>query len=253
MNDIIPYWPDWILTFVMLLLHFVLTFAWKFDDNCPRGYIGPGGLYDGAAYPHCVGGAANKLDKLIFTEKHLYGWFTGNDLYDPEKHYHLKHDPEGFLGCTTSIVLTIIGLQVGKIILTYSSSKQRLIRWSIWALALGVLTAIFAATGLIPINKNLWSFTFICATGSASIIVFTLFYLLIDHFKVWPNGHPFHYPGMNSILLYIGHDFTGGMMPFTFTYVNSSHAWPLTQNITGVILWLLISVYLAKNNYFLTL
>ena len=40
LNDIIPYWPDWILAFVMLLLYFFLTFVWKFDDNCPRGYLG---------------------------------------------------------------------------------------------------------------------------------------------------------------------------------------------------------------------
>lgn len=40
MNDIVPYWPDWILAFVMLILYFVLTFAWQFDPDCPKGYLG---------------------------------------------------------------------------------------------------------------------------------------------------------------------------------------------------------------------
>lgn len=257
MNDIIPYWPDWILTGVMLILHFTLTFAWKFDPDCPRGYVGPGGLAENAAYSQCVGGAANRIDKWLFTENHIYRHFTASELYDPEhnrkKVFNLMHDPEGLLGCTNSIVLTIIGLQVGKIILTYSSTKQRLIRWAVWSLTLGVLTAIFAPTNWIPINKNLWSFTFVTATGSVAIAIFTGFYLLIDHFKVWPNGQPFHYPGMNSILLYIGHDFTGGMLPFTFIGDTQSHIWPLTQNIIGVTLWLLISIYLAKKNFFFTL
>lgn len=119
--------------------------------------------------------------------------------------------------------------------------------------SLGVLTAILAGTGAVPINKNLWSFTFVCATGTASIIIFAIFYLLIDLLKIWPLGKPFHYPGMNSILLYIGHDFTGGMLPFAFVADCDSHVWPLTQNIIGVLLWLLISVYLAKKNFFLTL
>lgn len=104
-------------------------------------------MSDNATYPFCVGGAANKLDKLIFTEKHLYGAFTASELYDPEvndkKVYHLMHDPEGLLGCTMSIVLTIIGLQVGKIIVTFTSAKQRLIRWIIWSVALGELTRNF--------------------------------------------------------------------------------------------------------------
>lgn len=168
------------------------------------------------------------------------------------------------------MLLTIIGLQVGKILLTYSSSKQRLIRWGVWAAVLGrvcrlrevtpslirsrsigVLTAALFIP--IPINKNLWSFTFATITGAVAIFVFSLFYLLIDHFKVWPNGQPLHYPGMNSILLYIGHDFTGSMLPFAYVSKTNSHAWFLTQNITGVLLWLLISVYLAKKKYFLTL
>ena len=95
-------------------------------------------MYDNEANPYCVGGAANKLDIVIFTEKHIYNDFTAGDLYDPKHQFKLKHDPEGLLGVTTSIFLTIIGLQIGKIILTYSSSKQRLIRWSIWTVVLSM-------------------------------------------------------------------------------------------------------------------
>lgn len=257
LNDIVPYWPDWILASIMIILYFSLTFGWKFDSDCPRAYTGPGGMYDEQSHPYCVGGAANKIDKAIFGENHIYQYFTAANLYDPiiddRRQFNLKHDPEGLLGVTNSIILAIIGLQMGKIILTYSSAKQRFIRWAIWALSLGVLTAILAGTGAVPINKNLWSFTFVCATGTASIIIFAIFYLLIDLLKIWPLGKPFHYPGMNSILLYIGHDFTGGMLPFAFVADCDSHVWPLTQNIIGVLLWLLISVYLAKKNFFLTL
>lgn len=121
----------------MSLIYFLVTFAWKFDPDCPRGYLGPGGLYNNAEHPHCTGGAANKLDKLVLGEKHLYQWFTASKLYDPNGMYGLTHDPEGILGLTTSILLTLLGLQVGKTLLAYSSVQQRLQRWSALAIVLG--------------------------------------------------------------------------------------------------------------------
>ena len=99
-------------------------------------------MYDEQSHPYCVGGAANKIDKAIFGENHIYQYFTAANLYDPiiddRRQFNLKHDPEGLLGVTNSIILAIIGLQMGKIILTYSSAKQRFIRWAIWALLLGL-------------------------------------------------------------------------------------------------------------------
>lgn len=101
--------------------------------------LGPGGLSEGGKYAHCVGGAANKLDRILFTENHLYRHFTARELYDPDNQYGLAHDPEGFLGFTNSVLLTIIGLQIGKTLLIYSSTKHRLIRWGCWFLALSEL------------------------------------------------------------------------------------------------------------------
>lgn len=106
---------------------------------------------------------------------------------------------------------------------------------------------------LIPINKNLWSFTFVTLTGASAIGVFIVFFLLVDHYKVWPNGEPLQYPGMNSILLYIGHSLTGGMFPFAFLSNSNSHVWLLAQNLWGVLLWLIISHVLYTKKIFFTL
>lgn len=90
-------------------------------------------------------------------------------------------------------------------------------------------------------------------TGASAMIVFSVFYLLIDHLRVWPKGQPFHYPGTNSILLYIGHGFTGEMLPFAYLSRSTSHAWLLTQNLTGVLLWVLISAHLYRKKIFFAL
>lgn len=118
---------------------------------------------------------------------------------------------------------------------------------------LATFTTALAVPGWVPVNKNLWSFTFVTANGTFAFAIFSLMYLLIDHWKIWPLGHPLHYPGMNAIFLYIGHNLTYGLFPFFFTDDDSSHVWPLVQVIHGVFLWILISVFAAKRQFFVTL
>jgi heparan-alpha-glucosaminide N-acetyltransferase len=87
-----------------------------------------------------------------------------------------------------------------------------------------------------PINKNLWSISFVCVTGGGGLILLTLTYLMVDVYKVWSGmfppilllltrypsplmtnhyaGFPFRQMGMNSILLYVGHSLLGGYFPF---------------------------------------
>ncbi|XP_054166903.1 heparan-alpha-glucosaminide N-acetyltransferase-like [Oppia nitens] len=251
--DIIPFWPEWIVMSLMAVLHFALTFGWQFSPICPQGYIGPGGLYDNMTHVHCTGGVAAYIDKWVLGDKHIYGHFTGDRLYDPNHEFSLRHDPEGILGTTTSIILTFLGLQIGKILIAYPNPKQRISRWLVWGLLLGSLSALFAATETIPINKNLWSFSFICLTSSAACFAISLLYYLIDVLQIWPNGQPFHYPGMNSILLYIGHEITADMIPWSFNVDESSHVGPLARNLVAVTVWFVISVVLAEKGFFLTI
>lgn len=100
----------------MLLIYIYFTLFWKYDDLCPIGYMGPGGLYDNMSHPFCVGGAAHKIDELIFTKNHCYRKFFGAILYD-QGLFNLWHDPEGLLGLTTSIILTVVGLKAGFIVI----------------------------------------------------------------------------------------------------------------------------------------
>ena len=48
-------------------------------------------------------------------------------------------------------------------------------------------------------------------------------YLLIDVYKFW-SGSPLYFPGMNSILLYIGHEMVDGMIPWTWAPI-SGESW----------------------------
>ena len=54
-----------------------------------------------------------------------------------------------------------------------------------------------------PINKNLWTSSFVCLVGGLSLLYFSLFYYVIDvlGYKKW--AFFFKVIGMNSILIYI--------------------------------------------------
>lgn len=52
------------------------------------------------------------------------------------------------------------GVQAGSTMMMFPKYKSRVIRWSIWAILTGALTALLCGAkqtdGWIPINKNLW-------------------------------------------------------------------------------------------------
>ena len=58
------------------------------------------------------------------------------------------------------IVQVFLGYQAGQIIVSYSSHRQRIVRFIIWSLATSAIGVIICGAskdvGWIPINKNLW-------------------------------------------------------------------------------------------------
>jgi predicted acyltransferase len=67
-----------------------------------------------------------------------------------------------------------------------------------------------------PINKNLWSSSFVLWVGGLSLLLMSLFYYVIDvlGYKKW--AFFFRVIGMNSILIYISSHF------IKWTYTNTS-------------------------------
>ena len=86
--------------------------------------------------------------------------------------------------------------------------RARLVRWAAWSVLTGGLGALLCGAsqdgGWVPLNKNLWSISFVLVTSSFAFILLAFLYVLID-LKRWWKGQPFFYAGMNSILLYCGH------------------------------------------------
>ena len=56
--------------------------------------------------------------------------------------------------------------------------------------------------------------------------------------------------GMNSIIVYVGHDLLGAFFPFAVYNQEKSHMTFLAANLVAVTLWLLISYYWFALKFF---
>ncbi|NXX44946.1 HGNAT acetyltransferase, partial [Tricholaema leucomelas] len=250
LQDVLPYWPQWICILTLEVIWLCLTFLLPVP-GCPRGYLGPGGIGDFGNYPNCTGGAAGYIDRLLLGETHIYQHPSSNVIYQTT----MPYDPEGILGTINSIFMAFLGLQAGKILLFYRNQhKQILCRFVIWSIVMGMISAILTKCskeeGFIPINKNLWSISYVTTTSCFAFILLSLMYYLVDVKKLW-SGAPFFYPGMNSILVYIGHEVFENYFPFKWRMQDTqSHAEHLTQNLTATTLWVIISYLLYRRRIF---
>lgn len=248
--DILLYWPAWLCVLLLEVLWLCLTFLLPVP-GCPIGYLGPGGIGDSGLYANCTGGAAGHIDRWLLGERHIYQTPSSRVIYNS----HIPFDPEGILGSINSILMTFLGLQAGKIILHYRDlHKSIMSRFLIWGLFLGVISAILTRCskeqGFIPVNKNLWSLSYVTTLACFAFVLLVLIYYIVDVRKWW-SGAPFCYTGMNSILVYVGHEVFENYFPFRWRMVNNqSHAEHLTQNLVATTFWVFISYVLYRKKIF---
>ena len=128
------------------------------------------------------------LDQLILLPQHLYS---------------PTFDPEGLLSTLPAIGSVLFGNVLG-VVLVSSRTKQQQLRWIITAgLILSVLGLIWSGT--FPINKSLWSSSYVLWTSGLSFLTFAICFALIEIkcFVSWSK--PFSLLGKNAMLVYMLH------------------------------------------------
>jgi len=248
-RDIFPFVLQWMVAILLLIIYLLVTYLLDVP-NCGRGYIGPGGIGDYGKYPNCTGGAAGYIDLKIFGNAHMYQSPTCKDLYKTG-----GYDPEGTLGNLTSIFLCFLGLQAGRILISYKSSLDRIIRWISWGIVWGALGTLLCNAekngGWIPINKNLWSPSFIFVMAGTGFCSLALCYFIVD-VRNWWNGSPFQYVGMNSILIYCLHETLSGYFPFHYQ-IPQTHEAKLIENLIGISVWMIIAYRMYQLEFFVNI
>lgn len=122
-------------------------------------------------------------------------------------HLYLEiHDPEGVMSTIPAISTGLLGIYAGNVLKNKSHSEMR----KVYQLAaIGVVFLLLAQLWNLdfPINKNLWSSSFVLHVGGISLILLALFYFVIDvkGYRKW--SFFFRVIGMNSILIYVSEHF----------------------------------------------
>ena len=129
----------------------------------------------------------------------------------PGRLYRGVHDPEGLLSTIPAISTALLGVFAGTLLRRDLSDLPGMTRQR-KALILAAAGVAGLLLGYVwgfafPINKNLWSSSFVLFAGGWSLLLLALFYLVIDVWGYTKWAFFFVVIGMNSILIYMAGSF----------------------------------------------
>ncbi|AUD05004.1 acyltransferase family protein [Spirosoma pollinicola] len=127
-------------------------------------------------------------------------------LVVPGHLYKTIHDPEGLFSTIPAIGNTLLGIFAGSFLQKQGKTGNQK------ALQLLGAGAVFVLLGwlwnfVFPINKNLWTSSFMLLTGGLSLLLLSVFYWIIDVKGIKRWTFFFTVIGMNSILIYLAGEF----------------------------------------------
>jgi len=199
-----------------------------------------------------------QLDVALFGASHLW------------KVQGVPFDPEGLLSTLPSIVTIFIGLWAGLLIKSPKTLEAKMVDLA----AKGTLLLLIGLMwhGVFPINKSLWTSSYVLVTGGIGMITLFMLTWMIDY-KGWKSwSKPFVIYGTNALFAYCLSEFWAGALwtfiKFPNTKGESTVAYlglwdsifqPIFGNYPGslifallhVIVFWIISLILYKKNIFI--
>ncbi|BAY89195.1 MULTISPECIES: acyltransferase family protein [unclassified Tolypothrix] len=230
----------WILAAILLLGY------WAAMQLIPVPGYGAGNLTpEGNLVGYC--------DRLILGQQHLLG---GKPF-----------DPEGLLSTLPAVVTVLVGYFTGE----WLSKQPQQSRTSINLVIVGMSCILVGHLWgfLFPINKQLWTSSYVIFTAGFALLLLAACYELIEvrNFK-W-LGFPFEVMGLNAIFAFVGSGFVarilikthignGSDAPTTYTWIYGHlfKPWAGALNgsllfaITTVIFWWLILYFMYRRNWY---
>ena len=164
------------------------------------------------------------IDRALLGEAHLY--------------HKSPVDPEGLLSTLSAVAHTLIGFCCGRILLTTADKKDKVIRLFVTGFLL--LAIGFLLTDAWPLNKRIWSPTFVLVScGTASLLLATLMVTIDLRGQRGSWQTFFHVFGVNPLFLYVASEAVA-------IVVDSLHAKaPVYQALEAVV----VNPYLASLAY----
>ncbi|MBM1104552.1 DUF5009 domain-containing protein [Aurantibacter crassamenti] len=181
-------------------------------------------------------------------EGNLVGWFDRTFL--PGRLHQVTYDELGILTTFPAVCIAIFGSLAGDILRNKSTENKK----TLTLVGIGLICVVI---GLIwnlhfPINKRLWSSSFIVLTSGLGFLILALFYWIIDvkGYQKWTFF--FKVIGLNSLVIYFAFRF----IRFSYTseqlfgglYAPLPEQWHEVINALGgvVLIWLLLYILYKK-------
>lgn len=110
-------------------------------------------------------------------------------------------DNEGLLPTLAAICTGLLGMLTGEFLNGSLKPMKKVLYLFVGAIILMIVGQIWNL--VFPINKNLWSSSFVCYVGGLSMLLLAIFYLIIDVWKFQKWAFFFVVIGMNPITIYL--------------------------------------------------
>ena len=171
--------------------------------------------------------------------------------------YKKLFDPEGFAGILPAVVTAMLGMFTGELVRRTDVSPRRKCM-ELAGFAAGMLLVGLAVSPISPINKALWSPSFVLVVGAYSTALFLAFYAVIDVMGFVKWSFPLKVIGMNSIAIYMAQSIIGAGHANDFLF---GWAWRNLPSTCGdlkcvmmnlgyvVVCWLFLYFLYRKNTF----
>lgn len=212
----------WIVTASLLLIYWSLLY------------------FLGGADPYSLeSNFAIKADTFILGESHLY------------KGFGIPFDPEGLFSTIPAICTVIIGYFIGEILGTSVSGGKSFIKLLLLGAAAAGLGYLWGM--LLPINKPLWTGSYVLYTAGIATVVLALIYLVADVWKFQVIGTPFIVFGTNALFSFFMAGIWTKMMLFIkihageetitlYSWIYSKIFVPVAGNLNGSLMFALFQM-----------
>lgn len=118
--------------------------------------------------------------------------FLGNHMWQPD------YDPEGILSTIPAIVSCLSGILIGKVLMLHQNRKVLL---SLFFAAIGLFITGKVFSFYFPINKAIWSSSYVLITSGWATLILAVIYYITDVLNL-KFGNVFKYVGINGITIY---------------------------------------------------
>jgi predicted acyltransferase len=181
--------------------------------------------------------------------------FPGQNLGDyidrhllPGHLYRTIRDPEGLFSAIPSVATVLFGVMAGHWLRRGDFGG---VAKSIGLAVAGIafIAAALAWDKTFPLNKNLWTSSFVLMTSGISLLLLSVFYLVIDVWQIRAWAFFFVVIGVNAITVYVGQkviDFDG-----LAKLVFSSHMHGVLLEAAPLMLKWIVLFFLYKQRIFL--